>query len=61
MSFKVEAGLESAVTQAVDALRKGAAGGDWADLLPKVPRKGSLMERLLKNKGVAGHMEVRGV
>lgn len=58
VSLKLEAGLESAVSQAMDALR--TATGDWSKVLPQAPRKGSLMERLMKDRGAAGHMKVRG-
>jgi hypothetical protein len=59
VSLKVEAGLESAVSQALDALR--TATGDWAKVLPKAPRKGSLMEKLMKDRGAAGHIKVTRV
>lgn len=61
VSIKLEAGLEAALGQAMTALQAATGGQDgWSGLLPAAPRKGSLMERLLKNKGTAGHMQVRG-
>lgn len=60
VSLKLEAGLESALSQAAQALQTATGGKDaWAQLLPAVPRKGSLMEKLIKNKGTATHMQVR--
>lgn len=56
MSLRLEAGLEDAVGQARQAL--AAASGDWASLLPAAPKKGGLMDRLMRDKAATGHMQV---
>lgn len=35
-----------------------AASGDWASLLPAAPKKGGLMDRLMRDKAATGHMQV---
>lgn len=55
VSLRLEAGLEDALGQAREALT--AATGDWASLLPAAPRKGGLMDRLMRDRAATGHMQ----